>query len=100
MLSKIEIFHQRSFFPLGDELGNTDEALDAVNVTRGRAGLPDITVTDKDELRKAIQREDSDKLRQHVSDVSSMLITQIDHISSVASLFSDLAKMQKPKMVQ
>ena len=47
-------------------------------------------------LLQAIQREDSDKLRQHVSDVSSMLITQIDHISSVASLFSDLAKMQKP----
>ena len=45
-----------------NELGNTDEALDAVNVTRGRAGLPDITVTDKDELRKAIQREDAVEL--------------------------------------
>lgn len=50
-------------------------------------------------LLQSLQREDTDKLRQHVSDVSRMLITQIDHISSVASLFSDLAKMQQPSNI-
>lgn len=45
-----------------NELGNTQEALDALNVTRGRGGVPDITVTDKSELRKAIQREDAVEL--------------------------------------
>lgn len=40
-----------------NELGNYKDALEALNVTRNRAGLPDVTETDKDKLRTAIQRE-------------------------------------------
>lgn len=40
-----------------NELGNSAAALDAIKPIRDRAGLPQLTVTAKDELRKAIQRE-------------------------------------------
>ena len=40
-----------------NELGDDESARSALNVTRGRAGLPDIELTDPAALRKAIQRE-------------------------------------------
>lgn len=40
-----------------NELGEYSKACTALNVTRNRAGLPDINLSDKDALRKAIQRE-------------------------------------------
>ena len=40
-----------------NELGDDEGARSALNVTRGRAGLPDIELTDPAALRKAIQRE-------------------------------------------
>ncbi|MFD2245372.1 RagB/SusD family nutrient uptake outer membrane protein [Pontibacter ruber] len=40
-----------------NELGNTQAALDALNQVRNRAGLSDVTVTDKDELRNIIWHE-------------------------------------------
>lgn len=40
-----------------NELDNPAAALTALNVIRQRAGLPDITTTNKDELRGKIQRE-------------------------------------------
>lgn len=40
-----------------NELGDDEGACDALNVTRNRAGLPDIELTDQTALRKAIQRE-------------------------------------------
>ena len=42
---------------LYNEVGNPQKALANLNVIRDRAGLPQITVTDKDQLRKIIQRE-------------------------------------------
>jgi hypothetical protein len=41
----------------GNESGDTQGALDALNIIHTRAGLPSITITDKTALRKAIQRE-------------------------------------------
>jgi hypothetical protein len=40
-----------------NEVGNTTEALNNLNIIRQRAGIPDVTETDKVELRKIIQRE-------------------------------------------
>jgi tetratricopeptide (TPR) repeat protein len=40
-----------------NELGNTTEALKALNKIRERVKLPDVTITDKDELRKTIWKE-------------------------------------------
>ena len=40
-----------------NEYGQTDKALENLNKIHNRAGLPDITETDKDKLRKIIQRE-------------------------------------------
>lgn len=40
-----------------NELGKTTEALDALNQVRSRVSLPDITETDKDNLRKIIWHE-------------------------------------------
>lgn len=40
-----------------NELGNTEKAQDALDVTRSRAGLPKLMLSDKAALRKAIQRE-------------------------------------------
>jgi len=40
-----------------NELGDANNALANLNVIRQRAGLPDATATDKDGLRKIIQRE-------------------------------------------
>lgn len=40
-----------------NELGNVKSAQDALHITRGRAGLPKITISDKTKLRVAIQRE-------------------------------------------
>ena len=40
-----------------NELGNPSKALEYLNVIRDRGGLPDVTETDKAELRKIIQRE-------------------------------------------
>ncbi|MDD4970499.1 MAG: RagB/SusD family nutrient uptake outer membrane protein [Paludibacter sp.] len=40
-----------------NEVGNNQEALTNLNVIRKRAGLPDVTETDKGKLREIIQRE-------------------------------------------
>jgi hypothetical protein len=40
-----------------NEVGNTAKALENLNVIHNRAGLPSITETNKDNLRKLIQRE-------------------------------------------
>jgi hypothetical protein len=40
-----------------NELGQTTQALGALNEVRRRVDLPDVTTTDKDELRKAIWKE-------------------------------------------
>lgn len=40
-----------------NELGQTAQALEHLNAIRDRAGLPDVTETDQDALRKIIQRE-------------------------------------------
>lgn len=40
-----------------NELGNSAAALEAIKPIRDRAGLPQLTMTAKDDLRKAIQRE-------------------------------------------
>lgn len=40
-----------------NEVGNTTEALRYLNIIRNRAGLPSISVTNKDKLRSEIQRE-------------------------------------------
>ncbi|MDR0749504.1 MAG: RagB/SusD family nutrient uptake outer membrane protein [Tannerellaceae bacterium] len=40
-----------------NEVGNTIEALRYLNIIRNRAGLPSISVTDKNQLRAEIQRE-------------------------------------------
>jgi hypothetical protein len=40
-----------------NEVGNTTKALQNLNVVHNRAGLPSITITDKDKLRALIQRE-------------------------------------------
>ncbi len=40
-----------------NEMGNSTRSLQHLNVIRNRAGLPDIAETNKDELRKIIQRE-------------------------------------------
>ena len=42
---------------VANELGNTTEALKALNKIRERVKLPDVTITDKDELRKTIWKE-------------------------------------------
>ena len=40
-----------------NELGHTSEALAAIKPIRERAGLPQLTASDQESLRKAIQRE-------------------------------------------
>jgi hypothetical protein len=40
-----------------NEVGNSTEALKYLNIIRNRAGLPSLTITNKDALRKEIQRE-------------------------------------------
>lgn len=40
-----------------NEIGQTQKALERLNVVHQRAGLPAVTITDKDQLRAIIQRE-------------------------------------------
>lgn len=42
-----------------NEIGNTTESLRYLNIIRNRAGLPSISVTDKDQLRSEVQRENA-----------------------------------------
>lgn len=45
-------------------------------------------------LQRTIQTGTDDELRKRVKDVSGMLIEQIDNMASIASAFSDFAKLQ------
>jgi len=44
-------------------------------------------------LQKAVQGEDVQEIRRRFKDISAVLIEQIDHMSSIATAFSDFSKM-------
>lgn len=45
-------------------------------------------------MQRTLQKGDIDEVRQRFKDISSVLIEQIDHMASIASAFSDFAKLQ------
>lgn len=45
-------------------------------------------------MQRTLQKGDMEEVRQRFKDISSVLIEQIDHMASIASAFSDFAKLQ------
>lgn len=45
-------------------------------------------------MQRTLQKGDIEEVRQRFKDISSVLIEQIDHMASIASAFSDFAKLQ------
>lgn len=46
-------------------------------------------------MQRTLQKGDVEEVRQRFEDISSVLIEQIDHMASIASAFSDFAKLQE-----
>ena len=46
-------------------------------------------------LQRTLQKGDIEEVRQRFKDISAVLIEQIDHMASIASAFSDFAKLQE-----
>ena len=46
-------------------------------------------------MQRTLQKGDMEEVRQRFKDISAVLIEQIDHMASIASAFSDFAKLQE-----